>query len=147
MTPRNLCRGHTMLLAVGLLVLAGCTNVTKDQLRTIVAPTGGQLASKHLAEMASEYFSGLGYQCQADGDERFSRCLKDLRDLYIHQTHAVVQLFPGDTQDEHLLLTSRWDQGWIPGELISNHFVNPDVAEFCDWLAAQGTATCRIETA
>jgi len=74
---------------------------------------------------------------------RIFAAVKNLRDIYIHQTHAVVEIFPGDDGSNPLLVTTRWDEGLIPGEFISSEFSNPDVVAFCDYLVQAKLAVCR----
>lgn len=121
--------------------LAGCTNVAGDHARVIT--TEEALEAPELLQMATEYFSGAGYDCGEDSRSEL-RCRKDLRDLYIHQTHAVVEIFEDKEAGHHLLMTTRWDEGLIPGELISSEFENPDVAGFCRSLEALGQGVCQI---
>lgn len=60
-------------------------------------------------------------------------CAKALRDLYIHQTRAVVEIYPGDDEgSRYTLVTTRWDEGLIPGEFISSEFTNAESRRFVD---------------
>lgn len=74
-------------------------------------------------------------------------CAKALRDLYIHQTRAVVEIYPGDDEgSRYTLVTTRWDEGLIPGEFISSEFTNADVEAFCGYLREQQLGICRSKT-
>ncbi len=92
---------------------------------------------------ANAFFMEAGYQCDIGNGARL-RCRKDLRDLYIHQTHAVVEIFQDDQPDSFVLVTTRWDEGMIPGELIDSDFRNEDVGLFCESLQARGLGSCEV---
>lgn len=130
-------------LCLSLLMLSGCTNVTGDVARTLNPVSSAPLNRAALFSSANAFFTDAGYQCKLASDTEDFRCRKDLRDIYIHQTHAVVEIFPGDDGGNPLLVTTRWDEGLIPGEFISSQFSNPDVAAFCDYLAQAKLAVCR----
>lgn len=135
-----------LLLILLPLVLSGCTNVAGDITRTIHALPASTLNNDTLFSAASEFFSREGYQCIPERDANRFRCSREMRDLYIHQTRAVVQIFPdGDEGLSYTLVTTRWDEGLIPGELISSDFTNPDVAAFCTYLQEQEVGHCRSE--
>lgn len=132
------------LLILSLIVLAGCTNVTGDVSRTINQPPSSSLNSDTLFSAASDFFVRAGYECTDDGESGRFRCSKALRDLYIHQTRAVVEIYPGDDKDSsYLLVTTRWDEGLIPSEFISSDFTNSDVEGFCEHLRADRLGFCR----
>lgn len=137
----NTFRVLTFLL---LSLIAGCTNIAKDVSRTIHPMPSSALSTRSLLSVGSEFFAGEGYQCVIRDDHSALCCTKELRDLYIHQTQAEVQIYPGDgTVYPHTLVTSRWDEGLIPGEFISSEFTNPDVKAFCEHLMAQSLGSCR----
>jgi len=131
------------LLLLATLLVSGCTNVAGDVTRTLEPLSADPFNRAALFSRASEFFTDAGYQCRSASDTEDFRCRKDLRDIYIHQTHAVVEIFPGDDGGNPLLVTTRWDEGLIPGEFISSQFSNPDVAAFCDYLAQAELAVCR----
>lgn len=131
------------LLLLAALLVSGCTNVAGDVTRTLEPLSADPLNRAALFSRAGEFFTDAGYQCRSASDTEDFRCRKDLRDIYIHQTHAVVEIFPGDDEENPLLVTTRWDEGLIPGEFISSQFSNPDVAAFCDYLAQAKLAVCR----
>ncbi|MTT50908.1 hypothetical protein F1529_00285 [Alcanivorax sp. VBW004] len=124
-------------------IFSGCTNVAGDVTRTLSPVSSAPLDRAALFSSANAFFTDAGYQCRSTSDTEDFRCRKDLRDIYIHQTHAVVEIFPGDDGGNPLLVTTRWDEGLIPGEFISSQFSNPDVAAFCDYLAQATLAVCR----
>lgn len=136
----NTFRVLTFLL---LSLIAGCTNIAKDVSRTIHPMPSSALSTRSLLSVGSEFFAGEGYQCVIRDDHSALRCTRELRDLYIHQTQAEVQIYPGDEMYPHTLVTSRWDEGLIPGEFISSEFTNPDVKAFCEHLMAQSLGSCR----
>ena len=125
-----------------LAVLSGCTNVAGGDSRLISSPEGGSLETGRLFSLATAFFSEAGYQCSADRDASRFRCSRELRDLYIHQTRAVVEIYAGE-HDSYRLVPTRWDEGLIPGELISNTYANDDVEAFCTYLASEKMAFCR----
>ena len=131
------------LLLLATLFVSGCTNVAGDVTRTLEPLSADPLNRAALFSSANAFFTDAGYQCRSTSDTEGFRCRKDLRDIYIHQTHAVVEIFPGDDGGNPLLVTTRWDEGLIPGEFISSQFSNPDVAAFCDYLAQAKLAVCR----
>jgi len=131
------------LLLLATLLVSGCTNVAGDVTRTLEPLSADPLNRAALFSSANAFFTDAGYQCRSTSDTEDFRCRKDLRDIYIHQTHAVVEIFPGDDGGNPLLVTTRWDEGLIPGEFISSQFSNPDVAAFCDYLAQAKLAVCR----
>ena len=132
------------LVVLLLSLIAGCTNVSHDVGRTIHPAQSSVMNTNTLFSVTSEYFIGKGYQCDISRDPDALHCSKELRDLYIHQTHAVVQVYPGDGEaHSHTLVTSRWDEGLIPGDFISGEFTNPDVKAFCEYLQAQAVGSCR----
>ena len=131
------------LLLLATLLVSGCTNVAGDVTRTLEPLSADPLNRAALFSSANAFFTDAGYQCRSTSDTENFRCRKDLRDIYIHQTHAVVEIFPGDDGGNPLLVTTRWDEGLIPGEFISSQFSNPDVAAFCDYLAQATLAVCR----
>jgi hypothetical protein len=124
-------------------IFSGCTNVAGDVARTLEPLSADSLNRAALFSSANVFFTDAGYQCQLASETEDFRCRKDLRDIYIHQTHAEVEIFPGDDGGNPLLVTTRWDEGLIPGEFISSQFSNPDVAAFCDYLAQAKLAVCR----
>lgn len=133
-----------LVLVISLLsFIAGCTNMAGDVARSIHPAPSSALDENTLFSVASEFFIGEGYECDATHDPSTLRCVKELRDLYIHQTQAVVQIYPGDKAHPHTLVTSRWDEGLIPGEFVSSEFTNSDVAAFCEYLQAQVLGRCR----
>ncbi|HAD09297.1 MAG TPA: hypothetical protein DCF62_07450 [Porticoccaceae bacterium] len=132
-----------LMVMLGVMALSGCTNVAGEPPTTLTRTDGHVMETPALLEMALSYFSGAGYDCGEDSSSEL-RCRKDLRDLYIHQTHAVVEIFEDKEAGHHLLMTTRWDEGLIPGELISSEFENPDVAGFCRSLEASGQGVCQI---
>ena len=131
------------LLLLATLLVSGCTNVAGDVTRTLEPLSADPLNRAALFSSANAFFTDAGYQCRSTSDTEDFRCRKDLCDIYIHQTHAVVEIFPGDDGGNPLLVTTRWDEGLIPGEFISSQFSNPDVAAFCDYLAQAKLAVCR----
>ncbi|WP_228339781.1 hypothetical protein [Marinobacter sp. F3R08] len=127
-----------------LSLIAGCTNVAGDVTRTIHPAPSSALDTGTLFSVASEFFTRAGYQCVTRDDPGALRCTRELRDLYIHRTLAEVQIYPGDESGyPHTLVTSRWDEGLVPGEFISNEFTNPDVKAFCEYLRAQALGRCQ----
>lgn len=132
------------LVVIFLLLIVGCTNITSDVARTIHPAPSSSLQASKLFSAASGFFTEAGYQCNAYHDPSALRCAKELRDLYIHQTQAVVQIYPRDEAYPYTLVTSRWDEGLIPGEFISSEFTNPDVKAFCEYLQAQALGSCRM---
>lgn len=131
------------LVLLGLGMLCGCTNVAGDHARLIARHDGTLMETAVLVSRATAHFSEAGYDCGVDSRSEL-RCRKDLRDLYIHQTHAVVEVFQDGDAGNHLLVTTRWDEGLIPGEFISSQFDNRDVAEFCASLDESGQGICQI---
>ena len=127
-------------------IFSGCTNVAGDVARTLEPLSADPLNRAALFSSANAFFTDAGYQCRSTSDTENFRCRKDLRDIYIHQTHAVVEIFPGDDGGNPLLVTTRWDEGLIPGEFISSEFTNPDVTAFCEYLQAQAVGSCRLLT-
>ncbi|SFM32677.1 hypothetical protein [Marinobacter zhejiangensis] len=126
------------------LVFAGCTNVAGGMANDIIPPPSSTLSSEVLFSVAGDYFSAEGYQCRAESEPAQLRCSKPLRELFIHQTRAVVQIIPGGGESgRYILATTRWDEGLIPGEFISSEFSNPDIGGFCDYLKNQGLGGCR----
>ncbi|MDX1757104.1 MAG: hypothetical protein R3175_13665 [Marinobacter sp.] len=126
------------------LIFSGCTNVAGDITRSIHHLPSSSLSSDTLFAAAGHFFTNLGYQCDSNHQATRFRCTKALRDVYIHQTRAVVQIYPGDAEvTHHSLFTTRWDEGLIPGEFISSEFTNPDVAAFCDYLREDELGLCR----
>ncbi|MAX32091.1 hypothetical protein SAMN05216571_1156 [Onishia taeanensis] len=127
------------------VLVSGCTNVASDVARYIEPTASSHLKASALFSTASDYFTQVGYQCIADEASPILKCTKELRDLYIHQTTAVVEIFPGDEKEaEYILVAERWDEGLIPGEFISGNFRNEDVANFCGYIQEKGLAVCRI---
>ncbi|WP_458524708.1 hypothetical protein [Onishia taeanensis] len=134
---------YLLFILISVLV-SGCTNVASDVARKIEKAPPPSWEPGVLYSTASEFFAKAGYQCRVDDEFPIVRCTKELRDLYIHQTTAVVEIFPGDEKDPgYILVAERWDEGWIPGELISGLFSNEDVERFCGYLREEGLAVCR----
>jgi hypothetical protein len=130
-------------LSIFPLVIAGCTNVTGDAPRTISPQAGESLNAERLFSVADTFFSEAGYACSTDAEAGQFRCSRALRDLYIHQTTAEVNIFPGDEGGKaHRIIANRWDEGLIPGELISNTYANDDVEAFCAYLASEKLGFC-----
>lgn len=137
-------RAAFIALSIFPLVIAGCTNVTGDVPRTISPQAGENLSAESLFSVADTFFSEAGYACSTDAEAEQFRCSRALRDLYIHQTTAEVNIYPGDEEDKiHRMIATRWDEGLIPGELISNTYANDDVEAFCAYLASEKVALCR----
>ena len=135
---------RTVLFLLSLSVLSGCTNVTGDTPRTISSQHQEPLNTERLFAAAEIFFSEAGYRCSSDAGAGQFRCSRALRDLYIHQTTAEVNIYPGDEAGKaHRLIATRWDEGLIPGELIASQYANPDVEVFCDALAADQVAVCH----
>ena len=131
------------LLSLILAVLVGCTNVTGDTPRTISPQTGESLSTERLFSVANTFFSETGYACSTDAEAEQFRCSRALRDLYIHQTTAEVNIYPADEEDRgHRVIATRWDEGLIPGELIANTYANDDVEAFCAYLASEKLGRC-----
>ena len=130
------------LALVFLLLSAGCTNVAGDRVRSLTSDAG---TTALLMQYADTFFTAAGYDCQAEDRGAALRCGRELRDLFIHQTRAVVEIFEDKDADRYLLASTRWDEGLIPGEFISSKFENPDVATFCESLAASGKGKCQVE--
>ncbi|MBL1272130.1 MAG: hypothetical protein COB25_006750 [Oceanospirillales bacterium] len=132
------------LMILSLSLIAGCTNVASDLGRSIHPAPSSALNTDTLFSAASDFFAEVGYQCNTNYEPTSLHCSKALRDLYIHQTQAVVQIYPGDDEAHpHTLVTTRWDEGLLPGEFISSEFTNPDVKAFCEYLRAQALGLCR----
>ncbi|WP_300521868.1 hypothetical protein [Alcanivorax sp.] len=54
-----------------------------------------------------------------------------------------MSIYPGDEEDKiHRIIATRWDEGLIPGELISNTYANDDVEVFCVFLASEKLGRC-----
>jgi hypothetical protein len=54
-----------------------------------------------------------------------------------------VNIYPGDEGNKaHRIIATRWDEGLIPSELISNTYANDDVEAFCAYLASAKVALC-----
>ncbi|WP_062814994.1 hypothetical protein [Alcanivorax sp. NBRC 102024] len=134
---------RTVLFLLSLSVLSGCTNVTGDTPRTISPQEAENLTAERLFSVADTFFSEAGYACSADADAGQFRCSRALRDLYIHQTTAEVNIYPGGEEDKtHRMIATRWDEGLIPGELIANTYANDDVEAFCAYLASEKLGRC-----
>tara|TARA_B100000676_G_scaffold301989_1_gene350001 strand:- start:908 stop:1333 length:426 start_codon:yes stop_codon:yes gene_type:complete len=131
------------LLLLVLSVLVGCTNVIGDSPRIISRQDGGSLSTERLFSVAETFFSEAGYACSSDAEAGQFRCSRELRDLYIHQTTAEVHIYPGDEEDKtHRMIATRWDEGLIPGELISSSYASDDVEAFCAYLVSEEIALC-----
>lgn len=125
------------------MVLSGCTNVTGDTPRTISPQPGEDLNAESLFSVADKFLSEAGYACSTDAEAEQFRCSRALRDLYIHQTTAEVNIYSADEEgNTHRMIATRWDEGLIPGELISNTYANDDVESFCAYLASEKVALC-----
>ncbi|MEE2602743.1 MAG: hypothetical protein VX595_06725 [Pseudomonadota bacterium] len=132
-----------VLFLLSLWVLSGCTNVTGDTPRTISTQHHEPLSTERLFAAAERFFSEAGYKCSSNAAAGEFRCSRALRDLYIHQTTAEVNIYPGDEEDRgHRVIATRWDEGLIPGELISNTYANDDVEAFCAYLASEKLGRC-----
>ena len=133
------------LMLLCLSLVAGCTNVAGDAARTIYPAAESALDTDTLFAVARSFFTDAGYQCDSEREFPALHCSKALRDLTVHQTHAVVQIFRDDDEvRSHTLVTTRWDEGLIPGEFISSEFTNPDVKAFCEYLKVQVLGECRL---
>lgn len=133
-----------VFFAAMLVVLSGCTNVAGDAIRVIEAEKGDH--SLMLSSIQG-FLEQNGYQCTTEAAVERVRCEKELRDLYIHQTRAVLEIIEDtDEGSEFLVLATRWDEGLIPGELISSEFHNPDVVAMCDDLVERALGECRIKS-
>ena len=131
------------LLTIFLVVVTGCTNVTGDAPRIISSLSDERLRTDHLFATADTFFSEAGYACRTDAEAGQFRCSRALRDLYIHQTTAEVNIYPGDEGGKaHRIIANRWDEGVIPSELISNTYANDDVEAFCAYLASETIGLC-----
>ena len=54
-----------------------------------------------------------------------------------------MNIYPGDEGNKaHRIIATRWDEGLIPSELISNTYANDDVEAFCAYLASAKVALC-----
>ena len=132
-----------VFLLLILFVFVGCTNVTGDTPRTISSLPDDPLSTEHLFATADTFFSEAGYACRTDAEAGQFRCSRALRDLYIHQTTAEVNIYPGDEGSKaHKIIANRWDEGLIPSELISNTYANDDVEAFCAYLASEKLGFC-----
>ena len=132
-----------VFLLLILFVFVGCTNVTGDTPRTISSQEAENLSAVRLFSVADTFFSEAGYACSADADAGQFRCSRALRDLYIHQTTAEVNIYPVDEEDKtHRMIATRWDEGLIPSELIANTYANADVEAFCAYLASEKLGRC-----
>lgn len=135
---------YKALAILSLLFSAGCTNIAGDAPRSIYPEQSSLSDADALFSIADDFFKNAGYQCRADQEVRSLRCSRALRDLYIHQTTAVVQVFPEDGgTGVYTLVTTRWDEGLIPGEFISSEFTNPDVKAFCEYLSEEALGYCQ----
>ena len=131
------------LFLLFLSVLVGCTNVAGDTPRTISPQEAENLNAERLFSIADTFFSEAGYACSTDAEADQFRCSRALRDLYIHQTTAEVNIYPGDEGGKaHRIIANRWDEGLIPSELISNTYANDDVEAFCAYLASEKLGFC-----
>lgn len=135
---------YKTLIILSLLLTAGCTNVAGDATRSVYPRLPSTAGADAMSSIARAFFTNAGYQCRADQVVKSIRCSRALRDLYIHQTTAVVQVFPeeGDA-GVYTLVTTRWDEGLIPGEFISSEFTNPDVKAFCEYLREEALGDCQ----
>ena len=132
-----------VFLLLIVFVFVGCTNVTGDTPRTISSLPDDRLSTEHLFATADTFFSDAGYTCSIDVEAGQFRCSRALRDLYIHQTTAEVNIYPGDEGNKaHRIIATRWDEGLIPSELISNTYANDDVEAFCAYLASEKLGFC-----
>lgn len=132
------------------LVTIGCTNVAGDKVHRIapVAVVPSERASSvdssdnpdtGLFASAAAFFNGAGYQCRSQSEGETLRCSKLLRDSWLHQTRAVVQIFrDGPPTGSYTLVSSRWDEGFIPSEFLPGEFRNADVPAFCQYLNEKG---------
>lgn len=136
-----------LLFILMSVLVSGCTNVASDITRNIERIPPPPLEPSALFSTANGFFANAGYQCRVDDEYPILRCTKELRDLYVHQTTAVVEIFPGDEKEVgYILITERWDEGLIPGEFIAGNFRNDDVANFCGYLREEGLAVCRASS-
>ncbi len=134
---------RTVLFLLSLSVLSGCTNVTGDTPRTISSQHQEPLNTERLFAAAEIFFSEAGYRCSSDAGAGQFRCSRALRDLYIHQTTAEVNIYPADEEGRgHRVIATRWDEGLIPSELIANTYANDDVEAFCAYLASEKLGRC-----
>ena len=132
-----------VFLLLIVFVFVGCTNVTGDTPRTISSLPDDRLSTEHLFATADTFFSDAGYTCSIDVEAGQFRCSRALLDLYIHQTAAEVNIYPGDEGSKaHKIIANRWDEGLIPSELISNTYANDDVEAFCAYLASEKLGFC-----
>ncbi|WP_192034604.1 hypothetical protein [Halomonas sp. YLGW01] len=135
---------HYLFFTLMSVLLSGCTNVASGITRSIEQAPHSHLEDDALFSSASEFFSKAGYQCRVDEQYPVLRCTKELRDIYIHQTTVVVEIFPGDEKEAgYILVAERWDEGLIPGDFVSGNFSNEDVENFCGYLREEGLAVCR----
>ena len=131
------------LLFLVVLLAAGCTNVAGDAIRIIEVPAERQ---DKLFELVDASLRANGYECPSAEEGHRYRCDKALRNLFIHQTRAVIEVFPdADSPDTYFVLATRWDEGLIPGELISSEYRSADVAALCKALEDSALGRCRVE--
>lgn len=139
----RLTRGGLVLSGLFSCVV-GCTNVAGDAIRVIEVPVERQ---ERLFVSVNGRLTELGYACYPEAEGRRFRCDKTLRDLFVHQTRAVIEVLPdSDTQDTYFVMATRWDEGFIPGELISSEYHSQDVVALCEALEDSGLGQCRMET-
>ena len=128
-----------------VIVLSGCTNVVGDAPRAVTPLPGKSLSDTYMATKAETFFKSAGYTCDVNKAHGQLRCARELRNIHVHQTRAVVTIYVDeDRRDAYRILASRWDEGLIPGELIASEYANPDVVAFCDALAADRVAVCHV---
>lgn len=134
---------HKALLLLSCGLFAGCTNVTSDRVQYLHPNQAEGYHSARVFELAREHLAGNGYHCELDG-AHFASCAKITRDSSLHSTRVIIRLErEHDEGNSVLLLASRWDEGLIPSEFISNRFESEDLARLCQHLASRHIATCK----
>ncbi|MFP2769321.1 hypothetical protein [Oceanisphaera sp. KMM 10153] len=127
-----------------LAALTGCTNSVSDEAKYLYPDRADDYSTIQLFDLAREFVINKDYRCEPSSVASYLQCTKYTRQWDLHTTKVIMKIVRDhDDGSSILIFASRWDEGLIPGEFISNTFHSEDLAELCRFFEGKGIATCK----
>lgn len=133
-----------ILLLLFMAALTGCTNSVSDEAKYLHPNEKDGYSTVRVFDLAREFITNKDYQCEPSSSASYLQCSRYTREWDIHTTQVIIKIVRDyDDGSSVLIVASRWDEGLIPGEFISNTFHSEDLADLCQYFENENIAVCK----
>ena len=133
-----------ILLLLFLASLTGCANSVSDEAKYLHPYETAGYSTVQVFDLVKQFIVDKDYLCEPSSVPSYLQCAKYTREWDFHTTKVIMKIVRDhDEGNSVLIFASRWDEGLIPAEFISDTFHSEDLADLCQLFEGKDIATCK----